>query len=427
MANYTWSVSITDNGIVNLTPSNTHPNVVIANSYTAQPVTVYKIDVDKVLVGVNGDETFEFSVKEVNSGKFVGTDGNLSDNETFFTVTSGAAAVTVNINDAGTYEVSEKAKTLSGYKFVSTTYSKTSCVLDSTNTTDSVTITNEYSAIEYSIDVTKNATGAPASVTEYKFTVSSGNEYVNANGALQTDAYEFSVKSGETVTVKVPSTGDYVVTEVGADVTGYDLTTTYDKNTVSLTDSSNKGSVTISNKYEEITTPAPTVVTPEPTVVTPAPTVVTPEPTPVTPAPVTPTPTVVTPVPTPTEVTPVSTPTPAPVQPILVVVDGNEVDASNYTVDGDGKVTLTEDFVKTLPDGSHKIVTTYSDGSTLTTEFTVTTTPVETGKTTKVTTTSGVVATGETSNETKVQIAMIFMFATVSVFVYRRRFAKKND
>ena len=111
----------------------------------------------------------------------------------------------------------------------------------------------------------------------------------------------------------------------------------------------------------------------------------------------------------------------------MVVVDGNEVDASNYTVDGDGKVTLTEDFVKTLPDGSHKIVTTYSDGSTLTTEFTVTTTPVETGKTTKVTTTSGVVATGETSNETKVQIAMIFMFAAVSVFVYRRRFAKKND
>ena len=38
-----------------------------------------------------------------------------------------------------------------------------------------------------------------------------------------------------------------------------------------------------------------------------------------------------------------------------------------------------------------------------------------------------VVATGETSNETKVQIAMIFMFAAVSVFVYRRRFAKKND
>ena len=417
--NYNWSVaySVTD-GKVTLNSANTSAAVDIQNTYSPKQNTQYSITVNKVLEGVNGNENFEFSVKNKTTGEYVDTNGDLTTTETFFTVTSGSTGIKVNVNVAGTYEIIEKSKTLSGYEFVSTTYSTDACVVDDNNADGNVTITNKYNQIVYSIDVTKNATGAPASMTSYKFTVSNGAQFVNANGALQADAYEFTVASGETRNIKVPTSGTYTVTEVGADVNGYNLTTTYDTQTVTLTDSANKGSVTISNQYEEIT-PTPATVTP----------------TPATPTPTEPEPTLAptTPVPTPEvdvdsqTVTPVTTPTPAPVKPILVVVDGSEVDAGKYTVDGDGKVTLTEDFVKTLPDGSHKMVATYPDGSTTTTEFVVTTTPVATGNTKSVQSTSGVVATGETSSEYKIQVALVFFFAAVAVFVYRKRYFKPNN
>ncbi|MBO7452586.1 MAG: hypothetical protein J6U54_19835, partial [Clostridiales bacterium] len=236
-------------------------------------------------------------------------------------------------------------------------------------------------------------------------TVACGSQYVNDSGKFQSEPYEFTIASGETKTIAVPSAGEYKVAEIDASVSGYDLSTTYDKNSVTLTDSSNTGSITINNKYEATPTDTPTQAptqapTPEPT--TPTPVVDSDE---------------VTPTPEPTPVTPVDTPTPAPGR-LVVIVDGGEVSESNYTVDEGGKVVLKPEFVNKLTPGTHTMVTTNPDGSKTTTEFVVT----SSASTSNVTSRNGVVSTGEDVNNTRFRIICILALAAVSIIIFRKRY-----
>ena len=100
------------------------------------------------------------------------------------------------------------------------------------------------------------------------------------------------------------------------------------------------------------------------------------------------------------------------------MVDGSEIETDNYTVDASGKPQLTTDFVNGLSGGEHTMVTTYSDGSTLTTVFEVTKT---TSSNNQVTSTSGVVATGEEHREWMGQLALLFAVLSIATVIYRKR------
>ncbi|MBO7424706.1 MAG: hypothetical protein J6U23_03445, partial [Clostridiales bacterium] len=407
----------TDNTVI-LSDNDYSGSVKIYNTYTEMATTNYSLKVSKEVIGINNvTGSFEFAVKKVGTDSYVQNDGSLGTNKQLFTVTSGGET-TINLNESGIYSVVEEGGEVSGYK-LDVSYDNDSVTVDDTNPLAGIKIFNTYSAISYSIDVSKEANGAPSTVTSYKFTVKNGEKFVNGSGDVQDDEYVFTIASGDTVNVPVPSSGTYVVTEVDANIDGYTLDTTYDKASVTLTDSGNTGSVAIVNTYTEIKdSPTPTTDTPTPTdKPTEAPTG-TPTDTPTTSP--TPTPTTdVTPTPTPA-ITQAPTPTPTDVKVVEVTVDGAEISDNAYYVDDSGKVHLTTDYVNGLSGGKHTMVTSFSDGSTLTTEFEVTKTNNNSGN--KVTSTSGVVATGESSREVLIQIAAVLMLVAVTLILYRKRF-----
>ena len=402
----------TDNN-VSLSDTDNRGSVVIYNTYSEKTSSIYQIKVSKEVVGINSfSGSFEFAIKKVGTDSYVQNDGSLDTNKQLFTVAAGGET-TVNLKESGIYSVVEEGGEVSGYKLTAS-YDNENVTIDDTNPSDSVLITNRYDAIPYSIDVAKEANGAPSTITSYKFTVKYGDKYVNGTCGVQDDEYEFTIGAGETVNIPVPSSGTYVVTEVDANTSGYTLETSYDKQSVNLTDSENTGSVTITNTYTEITnTPTETpsnTPTDKPTT--------TPTTTPTPTGDVTPTPTSsVTPTP---EISQTPTPTPSEVKVIQVTVDGAEITDSAYYVDDSGKVHLTTDYVNGLSGGKHTMVTSFSDGSTITTEFEVTKTTNNNNN--KVTSTSSVVATGESSRECLIQIAEVLMLIAVTLIFYRKRF-----
>ena len=117
--------------------------------------------------------------------------------------------------------------------------------------------------------------------------------------------------------------------------------------------------------------------------------------------------------------TPTSTPVPtnAPDKRVVkVTVDGTEIGADKYTVDGTNAVSLTPSYTRTLSAGRHRIVVTYADGTSTEREVLISGEDA----------TGNVIATGEAALSTTLLLAMIMIAASVFVFAIRK-FYKKED
>ena len=114
-----------------------------------------------------------------------------------------------------------------------------------------------------------------------------------------------------------------------------------------------------------------------------------------------------------------ATPVPTPVSPKeidSVTIDGNPISADEYTKKDDGTVELTDACIEKLTLGKHRVVVTYTDGSTITVEFEVVTSTSRTGK--------KIVKTGDTNDYTPVITALFLIMvasAAAAVVLVRRR------
>ena len=118
-------------------------------------------------------------------------------------------------------------------------------------------------------------------------------------------------------------------------------------------------------------------------------------------------------------ITPTSTPVPtnAPDKRVVkVTVDGTEIGADKYTVDGTNAVSLTPSYTRTLSAGRHRIVVTYAAGTSTEREVLISGEDA----------TGNVIATGEAALSTTLLLAMIMIAASVFVFAIRK-FYKKED
>ena len=100
---------------------------------------------------------------------------------------------------------------------------------------------------------------------------------------------------------------------------------------------------------------------------------------------------------------------------VNVTIDGKTVAPADYKKKDDGTVELTPECIEKLTLGIHRVVVTYTDGSTITVEFEVTTSASRGGK--------KIVKTGDTGSDyTPIVTAVILLLiGTASVVVLKKR------
>lgn len=186
----------------------------IDTEFGTPEATTKQVTITKEIAGVAetdlvAGKTFVFEISQDNTVKGTAT----------VTTTAGkTSAGAIVYLPAGSYTVTEKTySNYEGYEFVSTTYSPQTLTVDANG--GSITVTNTYEKKVTTGNLTIEKTNVGATPNSVTFTVT-GTNY-NNTVTLPTDDDEW------TTTLNNLPLGTYTVTESGAGITGYDLTTTY--------------------------------------------------------------------------------------------------------------------------------------------------------------------------------------------------------
>lgn len=170
------------------------------------------LSIQKTVTGVALTEakTFDFTVS-----------GNGETQTLRVTIPAGSTTEIVStMLPYGTYTVTEDATSAGINGYTLTAPSAQSVTLSSQNKTSTVSFTNAY-AEEITVGnltIKKEVSGVKTGGKEFSFTVT------NSDG---TTVRSCAIKAGESHTFNNLPLGTYTVTESGADITGYDLTTKY--------------------------------------------------------------------------------------------------------------------------------------------------------------------------------------------------------
>ena len=263
---YSLEITYTNNG-AQIQSSTDEKTITITNTYKKDTTTEVKgkLNVTKSVDTTNADgitlpANYTFSVS--NGTKWLKTDGSLSDTKVTYTVAKDGTVNFVDVPE-GTYTVTEEAPDAISNYTLEITYTNNGAQIQSSADEKTITITNTYKKEGTTptetgeLTVTKSVGGSIPSGfgSSYKFRVKCGDQYVQADGKLGNNAYEFTVDASSstgTIITDLELGKTYVVEEV--EVTGlpsgYTCSTTYtDSNKAVLDTNNKKASVKITNTF----------------------------------------------------------------------------------------------------------------------------------------------------------------------------------
>lgn len=249
---------------VELNGSNKSPLVTITNTYTPTA----SLTVDKTVTGKNASGNEAFSITVTFTGTSLGGITNnagltgINDVYTFMLSGSGTPVTFSNIPYGTSYTVTETvsgAQTTAGWAKADPSGEVTSAVeLNENNTSDTVTIENNYTQPTASLTIDKTVTGANASTSELfsitvTFTGSDLGDIVYSGGVNNpTGVYTFQL-SGDSTPVtftKIPYGTEYTVTEsLGIGQTDWMIASGTVEQMVMLSSENTSDTVEIINNY----------------------------------------------------------------------------------------------------------------------------------------------------------------------------------
>ena len=239
----------------------------LKNAYKkASAVETGSIKVSKVVKGAPEGTSTSYSFYVKCGSNYLKADGTFGDKSTAkqFEVQSGKETEVTGLELGKTYTIEEVSFNVPDGYTVSITYtSSKSVTLDSTNKSDSVTITNTYvhkgAPLAGSLVVTKRIAGSVPSSgmpDKYKFYVKCGDQYVQNDGSLGENKHLFEIAPNKSLTIIGLDTDNktYQVVEVPVSNSddlpdGYKWSVSYSSESVTLKDADDSGDIVITNNY----------------------------------------------------------------------------------------------------------------------------------------------------------------------------------